>query len=600
MRDFLIMKKAVKSTLSWSDVINKHKVLVIPYYQRGYIWGKRSNERSTDAVTFMLDSLEKNYEDDVFIQGITVSEDEKSITIIDGQQRTTFFYLLLRLMGNDSIQLKYMGSRGADAASCDGLTPAEWIADFNKDTECEEDENEYYQDIYYFKKTVRLIRERLEKIELNDVLNHVRFLWIKISEAQQLASFQMMNGNKAEMKSHELLKADMLRRASSGDGGYADTAAQEWDNNILRRNYAKSWDKWLYWWNQPKVKDMYRLRDEDENTLGRLLPFSFSDGPRDLNIYEKWKFRIANEPLAMHAKRIFNTLRCNQIMMEEAFSDVVLYNSIGVILCLARNDDAEKFLFNYFGAKRQTVFENLDLVINLLLFGATIQEILEQTYINDEGVKNKIFGNAKHIQSNPLYSEGRESRELAYKYLLVRNVEKDTGRRRKFDFSIWNGNRSLEHVMPKSRVFHRNPDNEDQWLNYKEDIAEPDYVDQMFSLSREEIKNKQNRLCKENESEIWATILQSSAVNEHSIGNLLLLYNDENKQFGNKMPQDKRKDYFDVRSDIFKSRNLLHTMFTFCRFEHDFGADEILKNQIESINDINHRLQTIYPGNEKA
>lgn len=593
-----------ESTLSWNDVINKRKTLVIPFYQRGYIWGKRSNKRPTDAVTFMLDSLEKNCEDNVFIQGLTVWENEDSITIIDGQQRTTFFYLLLRLLGIDSMQLKYLGSRGADADSNHGPTPAQWIADFNKDTECEEDDDEYYQDIYYFKKTVRLIRERLETINQDYVLNHVRFLWIEISESQQLTSFQMMNGNKAEMKPHELLKADMLRRASSGDGGYTDTAAQEWDNNILRRNYARAWDKWLYWWNQPKVKDMYRLRNEDNDTLGRLLPFSFSDGPKDINIYEKWKLRIADEPLAMHAKRIFNTLRCNQIMMEEAFSDVELYNLIGVILCLTRNDDSEKFLINYFGSKRQPTLENLEIVINLLLFGATIQEIIEENYLNDEDVKNKIFGNAKHIQSNPLYSEGRDSRELAYNYLLVRNVEKDTGRKRKFDFSIWNGNRSLEHVMPKSRVFHRDPANKDQWLNYNDEIEDQENVDQMCLLTREKIKNRQDRLCKEmsneNGREITATILRSATVNEHSIGNLLLLYKDENSRFGNKEPKDKRKDYFDVESDIFKSRNLLHTMFTFCRFDHDFGADEILENQIEAIDDINRRLLLIYPENEKA
>lgn len=116
---------ATESTLSWADVINKRKELVIPYYQRGYIWGKSSNKRSTDAVTFMLDSLEDKRGEEVFIQGITVWEDTDSIYLIDGQQRTTFFYLLFRLMGNVSLKLKYLGARGADPDFSAGQSPAE-------------------------------------------------------------------------------------------------------------------------------------------------------------------------------------------------------------------------------------------------------------------------------------------------------------------------------------------------------------------------------------------------------------------------------------------------------------------------------------------
>lgn len=593
---------ATESTLSWNDVIRKYKTLVIPYYQRGYIWGKASNARHTDAVTFILDSLTSRQGENMFIQGITVYENEDSIYLIDGQQRSTFFYLLLRILGNDSLKLQYIGQRGADTDNefNAGKTPAEWITDFNKVTDCEEDENEYYQDIYYFKKTVRQIRERLESLDLDYILNHVRFLWIKIAESQQLTSFQMMNGNKAEMLPHELLKADMLRRASSGNGGYDDTLAREWDNNILRRNYARAWDKWLYWWNQSKVKDMYRLREDEENSLGRLLPFTFSAGPQDLNIYEKWKLRIADEPLPMHAKRVFNTLRCNQIKMEEAFANVELYNRIGTILCLVRNDDAEIFLSNYFQDNRKAAIENLDMVINLLLFGATIREIIAGAHLTDEAVRTKIFETATRIQTKPLYAEGRNSRELAYRYLLVRNVEKDTGRGHEFDFSIWNGNRSLEHVMPKSRVFHKDPNNEDQWLDHEENVAEPEAVESKKLLTREEIQNEKDKICSECDAEPWVSILQSADVNEHSLGNLLLLFGSNNSQFGNQTPQDKRKGYFDANSDIFKSRNLLHTMFTFCRFDNNFAAYEILENQIDTIKDINYRLNSIYPDNEKA
>ena len=50
-------KEAIDPTTCWQEIIDKNKTLVIPCYQRGYIWGKKSEKRPTDAVTFMLNSI---------------------------------------------------------------------------------------------------------------------------------------------------------------------------------------------------------------------------------------------------------------------------------------------------------------------------------------------------------------------------------------------------------------------------------------------------------------------------------------------------------------------------------------------------------------
>lgn len=61
------------------------------------------------------------------------------------------------------------------------------------------------------------------------------------------------------------------------------------------------------------------------------------------------------------------------------------------------------------------------------------------------------------LVNNPVYSVNND---LAYKYLLILNVEVD---KRKFNFAILDGNRSLEHVYPKSKVVHTQ---DGQWINY--------------------------------------------------------------------------------------------------------------------------------------
>ena len=80
-----------KTTMRLGDFIQKE--IVIPCYQRGYIWGKKHPGTEHNAVTFMLDSLKKGVEPekDLFIQGITVVDKGNSYVVIDGQQRMTFF-----------------------------------------------------------------------------------------------------------------------------------------------------------------------------------------------------------------------------------------------------------------------------------------------------------------------------------------------------------------------------------------------------------------------------------------------------------------------------------------------------------------------------
>lgn len=103
-----------KATKTLGDFIQKE--IVIPCYQRGYIWGKKHTGTGKDAVTYMLESLEKGFKSNepLFIQGITVVEKDGSYVIIDGQQRMTFFYLLLKTLGDEkAFTIRYRSSRGA-------------------------------------------------------------------------------------------------------------------------------------------------------------------------------------------------------------------------------------------------------------------------------------------------------------------------------------------------------------------------------------------------------------------------------------------------------------------------------------------------------
>ncbi|MEG2162275.1 MAG: HNH endonuclease family protein, partial [Chryseobacterium sp.] len=121
------------------------------------------------------------------------------------------------------------------------------------------------------------------------------------------------------------------------------------------------------------------------------------------------------------------------------------------------------------------------------------------------------------------------------RFLLLLNILEDNKLERKFDFSIW-GNRSLEHIFPKSKL---------SLLDFDKDV----YIEGSI----------------------------------HCIGNLVLLYGKDNSSFGAKDFLEKKNTYFNTSSS-FSSRNLLHTISVFSK--SDWKEKEIISNKILTIKQI--------------
>ena len=141
----------MNATITLREYLEKKKRFIIPDYQRGYIWGRNKPGEAKDAVTYMMNSLVNGFKTKtkIFIQGVTVSESDEEIVLIDGQQRTTFFYLLLKYLG---YQGNFNISYKIREASKNFLESPNML-DYT-----DEDKNEEFQDIYYFKKTLRIIK----------------------------------------------------------------------------------------------------------------------------------------------------------------------------------------------------------------------------------------------------------------------------------------------------------------------------------------------------------------------------------------------------------------------------------------------------------
>ena len=94
------MKNNTYTLSEYVHLLKQGGSFIIPSYQRGYVWGQEKPRLKKNSVLNILDTLIDGFlnDKDVFLQGITVCEKGADIILVDGQQRTTFFYLFLKYL----------------------------------------------------------------------------------------------------------------------------------------------------------------------------------------------------------------------------------------------------------------------------------------------------------------------------------------------------------------------------------------------------------------------------------------------------------------------------------------------------------------------
>ena len=552
------MKNNTFTLSEYVHLTNQGGAFIIPSYQRGYVWGQEKPGQKKNSVLNILETLIDGFtnDKDIFLQGITVCEKDNDIILVDGQQRTSFFYLLLKYLAyNEYLRIIYDVRKESDK--------------FLKELDIENvlssqlDEDEQFQDIYFFKKTILTIHDQLRKYDktefLEYALKHVKFLYIPIPKEKATIIFSMMNGNKAQMLDQELVKSELLRSASQQDENGLIT---EGENTTIRSRLAREWDSWLYWWNDDEHRTFFHI----ESQLGWLLPLM---NKSEKLTFDDFKKKNLDKATVRSAKSVFKKMRLLQKSIEDAYNDPITYNYVGAILHY-RNDAERRFTFLrwYFDlvmtqgkeiarTQLEKYFDWALLDINHADITSNKTDVL-QTHMDDF-----IAG----LEDDFLY---QNYYEIGARWLLRRNIQEDclqeSGKGRKFDFEIWR-KRSLEHIYPKSKVMH---EHEGVYLNHDDKEIDESSISS-YTLDRKDIKYTNP----ETEESFFAT--------EHSIGNLVLLYSDDNSKFNADDFESKKRKFFEnVGVSMFKSRHLIHTISIFSSSKWE-GVD-IAKNKKNEIN----------------
>jgi hypothetical protein len=545
-------------TLNVSQYFGEDRFFRIPAYQRGYKWGV-PNKRGESDVDILVDDFIKAKTDETpeyFLQGVTVYEEGNTIILIDGQQRTTTLFLILHelqpemskkhLFWNGKFKLSYEireDSHRYLEDVCSGNEPAQ-MPDL--------------QDIFYFNSARQVIRSKTLNMDAeakadlaNYILEKVKLFYIIIDKGQASKIFSMLNGAKAFMKTDELVKAELLSKISSADSE-TDKSGNDLVRDLkvveLRSKFARQWDKWLYWWKRDDVKAFFKSHG---NPMGLLLEYyclmerkkgiAYSNSPENVgSVFKAFQNAFLKTP--NDARTTFEKLRKLQKRFEDIYNIPAIYNHLGLALIVSGEKDTIQYFLSHY--KDVAAIRRYSL---LRLADVTHDDIQKN---ENDIIIDRIKELSTAINSKDVYNNDENKKEQANRQLFRLNVEAANTQQIKFEFfyhtpkglldSLY-GNRSLEHVFPKSRFY---------------------YVDLEKKIRRRTDNNEITEL----DSDMVDSAGFDAEDSEHCIGNLLFLHKAENSQFRDATPKRKKEIYFDLNVE-FHSRNLLHTMTVFAHDE---------------------------------
>ena len=554
------VNEATISLEKYIGLLDNKGAFIIPDYQRGYVWGQKKKDGTTDSVTYLLQTLVNAFEkhSDVFLQGITMHGNENSydISIVDGQQRTTFFYLLLNYLGYDKkFRIEYKIRTQSN----------NYLNHINFES-IERNDSEEFQDIFFFKRTLRIFDKRLKSIDkqefLDFIITHVKFLYVIIPKEQANIVFTMMNGNKAQMTDEELIKAELLRCASLDD-----SRIEEAEHSDVRSRLAREWDYWLHWWNEDNVAKFFRT---EHRQLGWLLPLISHNFKIN---FKDFRNKLLHNQSMKQAKDVFRKMRLLQKSIEDTYSDAESYNYFGMILYISNSTEKRfAFLRWFFDLSNQNEVthtqskDELKRYYDWAIIGVNHEDIVANR-IEKYNEARKNFLSA--LESDLLFF----NYEVAYRWLVRQNIKQDNqiqkGTGRKFNFTI-ERDRSLEHIYPKSKIGHKNEDGKS--LGWDDKELDAKHVAEI-KLWREEM--------------IWTNPTTNITYHgtEHCIGNLVLLYRRDNSRFNDADFDRKNQIFFrDTDDDMFESRHLIHTTMIFSDVEwEDWNKEQIPRKKYEEI-----------------
>ena len=311
-------------------------------YQRGYKWTK-------EEVTQLLNDIyefEPQKENEFYcLQPIVIKEDSGKKELIDGQQRCTTIYLILKHLGEDTFELNYQ-TREKSAEFIKEIDSLAIAGEWKDWVDAHPDKDNV--DNYHFFEAYQTIQDwfaeeseesRDKKRFLDKLLNKTQVIWYEVEEnIDSIELFTRINSHKIPLTEAELIKALFLINLKKGTKQsevlqlQQNEIAQQWDrieNELQNKNFwyfishtapgATRIDKLL------SLSTIFKDPDKiGEHALFFAFEKDFKDAQEEAS---QWVTNRWGE-----IKHIFQTFK-------EWYHDFELYHLIGLLIHLGEDID---------------------------------------------------------------------------------------------------------------------------------------------------------------------------------------------------------------------------------------------------------------------
>lgn len=512
----------------------KSESFFIPSYQRGYRWTKQQVVELLEDIWEFTQDVELNKNTGFYcLQPIVVKQTDKeefNWDIIDGQQRLTTIYILLKYFEKQTNTVPYTigyQTREESQKFLKGIsnTLDETNIDFYHMSKTFITIQEWFKDKDFANINLFLTR-LLQKPNIDnniDKAKNIRIIWYEIdntTEQDDIEIFTRINMGKIPLTNAELIKALIIQLYGNENKNKQFELASEWD--LIE--YALQNDEFWYFINKDKNEKATRIEFIFELIAAQYIKDTKGlAGSVNKSVDKYYEFHIINHYLQHNLstlneknqetryQKFWSEVKNYFRILNEWYEDREFFHKIGFLVIYSQKT-------------------TLDFIVQYMKLSSTKTDFRD---FLDKQIK-EIF---KEIIIEELnYEDGESVRKVLLMFNILTILENKKSNMR-FQFDRYKKQKwDIEHIRSQTDKYPKTKEEKETWIDdiLKIDTSINKTQDEILEMRKEAFQKFFNEIQNVSEGD-------EGDFDKHSIGNLTLLDSTTNRSYGNAFFQVKRK-----------------------------------------------------------
>jgi len=497
------------------------KDFYIPAYQRGYRWGEKQVIELLEDISSFSETKEEY--DFYCLQPIVVNPNEKYFRVIDGQQRLTTIYLILKYFNEvefkkpKSVFNLFFETRPSNESFFNLLDNVF----LENDKVNKEDIDKFYMSSAYLKIDKWFTKE----IEKNPsfiqdfypvLLNDIKIIWYEIDSKNEIDVFTRLNIGKIALTNAELIKALFLINIDKKNESEKILLASQWDD-IEYRLQDKEFFAFIHSeeFNQPtKIEYIFDVIAKSKNlTIDNLTKDD-----------DKYSFYIFSELIKSEedSKQLWDEVKTYFRIFNELHTNNTYYHLVGFLI---QTGSSIKDIIDNFKINEKSIFEK------------ELKRLIKETINLNGRVLKSINNSDKELKYGNKKAEVTITKIL-FLFNVISTMQSGYSRY-PFDKHMYkqkNEKWSLEHIHAQQSEDITKDEDRRQLLNSQLNYIDKELKQQVLQMMED--KEVDTKKFDETQEKIFKIYSDNSSV--HTIDNLALLGKDDNSSLNNSIFPAKR------------------------------------------------------------